>query len=384
MLYQIFFKQSKEIMLIIRYDDYYIVEANDSAIEAYGYSREELLKMRIDELYDSEAWQASMFQIDRSAGCLVAFETVHRRKDGSKFFVEVNLHCGSFQGVNYLQIIIRDIGEGRQHIAQEVKQQEDVVHKPDLSDKRNVTFEALNEFKKTDRNQLITDKGRKADIGILIVDDDRLITDYISMGLIYEGYQVYTAYYGKDALELVKKVRIDAVILDWMLPDIQGLDLCRRLRELINPVIIMVTGKDEFIDRVNGLRAGADDYMVKPFNFAELLARLEAQLRRQTSSPEKEVLTYADITIWPTRREARRGQLLLLLTPTEFDLLLLFMRHPRQVLPKEIILQQIWGHNFTGDLNIVEVYIGYLRRKLQKPSLIHTVRGVGYLFEQQN
>jgi two-component system response regulator MprA len=151
---------------------------------------------------------------------------------------------------------------------------------------------------------------------------------------------------------------------------------------LADPAILMLTAKDEVVDRVAGLRAGADDYLVKPFHFDELLARLEALLRRRGQSYSKDILKFSDLSLWPSRREARRGQERLALTPTEFELLHLLMRHPHQVLPKETILQNVWGYDFGGDASVVEVYIGYLRRKLGEPPLINTVRGVGYVMEE--
>lgn len=218
---------------------------------------------------------------------------------------------------------------------------------------------------------------------VLIVDDDPGIIDFLSLGLRYEGYAVESAASGNIAYERARTTPPDLVILDWMLPDIPGPEMCQRLRTLADPVILMLTAKDEVADRVAGLRAGADDYLVKPFHFEELLARLEALLRRRGhSSGSRDVLQFADLNLWPSRRECHRGQERLALTPTEFDLLQLLMRHPRQVLPKETILQNVWGYDFGGDVSVVEVYIGYLRRKLGEPPLINTVRGVGYVLEE--
>lgn len=220
-------------------------------------------------------------------------------------------------------------------------------------------------------------------VHVLIVDDDPGIVDFLSLGLRYEGYAVHGAASGSIALEQARATPIDLVILDWMLPDIPGPEMCRRLHTLADPSILMLTAKDEVADRVAGLRAGADDYLVKPFHFDELLARLEALLRRRGHSSNKDAVQFGDLTLWPARHEAHRGQQRLTLTPTEFDLLHLLMRHPRQVLPKEVILQHVWGYDFGGEVSIVEVYIGYLRRKLGEPSLINTVRGVGYVLEEE-
>lgn len=226
----------------------------------------------------------------------------------------------------------------------------------------------------------LTMKGTK----VLLVDDDPIILDYIFMGLSQRGYKVSTAGTGKDALKMAHDVQPDLVILDWVLPDAQGPELCQRIKSISNPVIVMLSSKGELTDKVTGLQSGADDYQTKPFHFQELLARIESHLRRQGSSPAKRVLHFSDISLWPERREARRGQNRLNLTPTEFDLLHLFMQHPHQVLPKDNILERVWGYSYVGDVNIVEVYMGYLRRKLGKPALIKTVRGVGYILDDKN
>lgn len=217
---------------------------------------------------------------------------------------------------------------------------------------------------------------------VLIVDDDPGIIDFLSLGLRYEGYAVDSAASGGLAYERARAAPPDVVILDWMLPDISGPEICQRLRTLADPTILMLTAKDDVADRVAGLRAGADDYLVKPFHFEELLARLEALLRRRGQAYNKDVLQFSDLRLWPSRREAHRREMRLALTPTEFELLRLFMQHPYQVLPKEVILKNVWGYDFGGDASVVEVYIGYLRRKLGEPQLIHTVRGAGYVLEE--
>lgn len=227
------------------------------------------------------------------------------------------------------------------------------------------------------------DSGLKTQAKLLIVDDDPIIRDYLSLGLGHEGYvHIQIARNGHEALELARAAAPDAVILDWMLPDILGPEVCIHLRALADPLIVMLTAKNDVNDRVTGLRAGADDYLAKPFHFGELLARLEALLRRRGLLTGKEFLHYADLTLWPARRVAYREQRLLKLTPTEFNLLHLLLRHQNQVLPKETIIQHVWGCDFNGDYNIVETYVGYLRRKLGKPMLIHTLRGVGYFLGQ--
>lgn len=218
---------------------------------------------------------------------------------------------------------------------------------------------------------------------ILIVDDDPGIIDFLRLGLNYEGYLVTSAVNGNEAIERLKGANPDVVVLDWMLPDVQGPEMCQRIRSKSDTAILMLTAKDEVGDRVVGLRAGADDYLVKPFDFDELLARIEALLRRSGKSTGRDLLQFMDISLSPTRHEVYRGDRRIQVTPTEFDLLCLLLRHPRQVLPKETILQNVWGYDFGGEANIVEVYIGYLRRKLGDPSLIQTIRGVGYVLEEE-
>ncbi|MGE5396597.1 MAG: response regulator transcription factor [Chitinophagales bacterium] len=217
---------------------------------------------------------------------------------------------------------------------------------------------------------------------LLLVDDDPGIIDFISLGFKYEGYQVNSALTGLEALDIIRSAPPDLVVLDWMLPDIQGPEMCQRIRSLTNAVILMLTAKDELVDRVHGLRSGADDYLVKPFHFDELLARVEALLRRSGRTSLNDTLHFDDLTLYPSRHEAFRGTRRLNLTPTEFDLLDLFMRHPHQVLSKETLIQNVWGFDFHGETNVVEVYVGYLRRKLGEPPLIQTIRGVGYVLEE--
>jgi two-component system, OmpR family, response regulator MprA len=220
---------------------------------------------------------------------------------------------------------------------------------------------------------------------ILVVEDDRRIRDLLRRGLIFEGYLVETAEDGESALRSVREKEPDAVILDLMLPGIDGLEVCRRLRNASNVPILMLTARDAVPDRVTGLDAGADDYMVKPFDFEELLARLRALFRRHRMEAVPEVRRFADLTLSPRTRQVFRGEEEVQLTAKEFDLLELFMRHPNQVLTREMIYEDIWNYDFGGESNIIEVYVRYLRTKLEagnKPRLIQTVRGVGYALRE--
>lgn len=220
---------------------------------------------------------------------------------------------------------------------------------------------------------------------ILIIEDDQAILKLLQRGLTYEGYKVDTATDGRMGLIQARDRTPDLVILDWMLPGMDGLDVCHRLRTAGGSIpILMLTAKDTVQDRVQGLDAGADDYMVKPFNLDELLARVRALLRR--TQPERvPVLKFADLTLDTGLRQASRGNRLIALTAKEYDLLELFMRHPKQVLTREVIFDRVWGYDFGGESNVLEVYIRYLRQKLEaegEPRLIHTVRGVGYVLRE--
>lgn len=220
---------------------------------------------------------------------------------------------------------------------------------------------------------------------ILIIEDDQAILKLLQRGLTYEGYTVDTATDGRMGLIQARDHTPDLVILDWMLPGMDGLDVCHRLRTASGSIpILMLTAKDTVQDRVQGLDAGADDYMVKPFNLDELLARVRALLRR--TQPERvPILKFADLTLDTGSRQASRGNRLVSLTAKEYDLLDLFMRHPKQVLTREVIFDRVWGYDFGGESNVLEVYIRYLRQKLEaegEPRLIHTVRGVGYVLRE--
>jgi two-component system response regulator MprA len=219
---------------------------------------------------------------------------------------------------------------------------------------------------------------------ILVVDDDPKIRAVVRRGLAYEGYRVVEAETGEQALEKAREHLPDLVVLDIMLPGIDGLEVTRRLRSAGDQVtILMLTARDEVADRVAGLETGADDYLVKPFSFEELLARVHALLRRR-ATPPGEVLRFANLELDIDAREARRGDRLIELTTTEFNLLLLFMRHPRKVLTRDVIMEHVWAYDFEGESNVLEVYVRYLRSKLEangEPRLIHTVRGVGYVLK---
>ncbi len=217
---------------------------------------------------------------------------------------------------------------------------------------------------------------------ILLVEDDPKLSKFIESELSLEGYRVTVAYNGMDGLTMTRDAQPDLLILDWMLPGISGLDLCLRLRKTgVQVPIIMLTAKDEVPDRVAGLNAGADDYVTKPFSMEELLARVKARLRR-THAEEPDVLEFEDLTLNRLTREVYRGTKLIELTAKEFDLLEFLIRHPRQVITRDRILEQVWGYDFMGESNIIEVYIRALRIKLEASNLkrlLHTVRGVGYV-----
>lgn len=222
---------------------------------------------------------------------------------------------------------------------------------------------------------------------ILVVDDEPRITTMWRRALAYEGYSVDVARTGPEALQKALEHQPDLFILDVMLPGITGLDVCQRLRESGDQSpILMVTAKDAVSDRVKGLDLGADDYLVKPAQLSELLARVRALLRRR--NPEQsEVLRFADLELNTGTREARRGQRVIELSTTEYELLQLFMRRPRQVLTRDIIMERVWGYDFGGASNVLEVYVGYLRAKMEaggEARLLHTVRGAGYVLREKS
>ncbi|HET6918768.1 MAG TPA: response regulator transcription factor [Jiangellaceae bacterium] len=218
---------------------------------------------------------------------------------------------------------------------------------------------------------------------VLVVDDDPAVRESLRRSLVFNGYQVELADDGEHALRKVAATHPDVVVLDVMMPRMDGLAACRALRAAGDDVpVLMLTARDEVSDRVAGLDAGADDYLPKPFALEELLARLRALLRRIGPAESRSILRLADLTLDPVSREVTRGKRSLRLTRTEFSLLELLLRHPRQVLTRERILDDVWGYDFPTSANSLEVYVGYLRRKTEadgEPRLIHTVRGVGYV-----
>lgn len=216
---------------------------------------------------------------------------------------------------------------------------------------------------------------------ILIVDDNQKVIDMLRRTLSYEGYEVLVAMDGQQALNQAQAHRPDVIVLDWLMPGLDGLEVARRVSRADHIPIIMLTAKDALEDRVMGLDSGADDYLVKPFEPEELLARIRALLRRSKPDDEDRMLTYDDLSLDPVTRQVRRGDQIITLSPKEYDLLLYFMRYPRRVHTRERILEIVWGYPFTGDSNVLEVHIGHLRSKLEaggKPRLIQTIRGVGY------
>jgi two-component system response regulator MprA len=205
--------------------------------------------------------------------------------------------------------------------------------------------------------------------------------------LVYENLTVFTAANGLEALPIVTAQQPDLIILDWMMPHMDGLTFIQRLRDQNDhTLVLMITAKDAIENRVEGLESGADDYLVKPFAPAELVARVHALLRRVENKSAQIKLTYADISLDPFTREVLRGERSINLTVTEFNLLQILMRHPRQVLERNQILNEVWGYDFGGDDNVLEIYIGYLRKKLESEGdsrLIQTVRGIGYVLREE-
>jgi two-component system response regulator MprA len=222
---------------------------------------------------------------------------------------------------------------------------------------------------------------------ILVVDDDPKLLNMLRRTLMYEGFQVTTAPDGNAALAEMQAHRPDVVVLDWMMPGLDGIGVMKHLRAANDKtLVLMLTARDAVENRVEGLEAGADDYLVKPFAPIELVARIHALLRRPAVSIQDAALQYADLYLNPVTRETKRGERAFDLTTKEFDLLRFLMRHPRQVLTREQILQDVWGYDFGGDDNVLEVYIGYIRKKTEaggEARLIQTVRGVGYVLREE-
>jgi two-component system response regulator MprA len=219
---------------------------------------------------------------------------------------------------------------------------------------------------------------------ILIVDDDPQIRELLHRSLTLEGFRTVLAADAEQALRLMRDDLPDLAILDVLLPGLDGLAVCRRIRAVAPSLpIIMLTARDAVPDRVAGLEAGADDYLVKPFAFEELLARIRVCLRRRETIDVRE-LQVADLRLDVATREARRGGRLIELTTTEYELLRLFLQHPRQVLTRDLIYERVWGYDFRGQSKVIEVYVRYLREKLEadgEARLIHTVRGAGYVLK---
>jgi two-component system response regulator MprA len=227
---------------------------------------------------------------------------------------------------------------------------------------------------------------------ILVVDDDDRLVASVRRVLAYEGYRVLTAKDGAEGLQIARDDAPDLVILDVMLPGVDGLEFARRIQAADGLPVLMLSARDRIEDKVAGLEAGADDYLVKPFAVEELLARVRARLRLRRREPDgvagtptATTLRFADLALDTGAREARRADRVIRLTSKEYDLLHLFMRHPRRVLPHTYILEQVWGYDFEGESNLVPVYVGQLRQKLEvegEPRLIHTVRHAGYVLRE--
>ncbi len=220
---------------------------------------------------------------------------------------------------------------------------------------------------------------------ILVVDDDAEIRASLRRGLALEGHSIALASTGEEGICLAREHAPDIVVLDVLLPDLDGFEVCRRVRLSDQHVpIIMLTARDAISDRVAGLELGADDYLVKPFAFDELLARVRVRLRRRDPA-DQPVLRFADLRLDTAAREAGRGGRTIALTTTEYELLRLFLQHPRQVLTRDVIYERVWGYDFAGESKVIEVYVRYLREKLEaegEARLIHTMRGTGYVLKE--
>lgn len=216
---------------------------------------------------------------------------------------------------------------------------------------------------------------------ILVVEDEEDIADFIALEFEYEGYQVTKALNGRDGLTIALRQEWDLVLLDVMLPGMNGMEICRRIRAVSRVPIIMLTARGTVPERVAGLDAGADDYLLKPFAIEELLARVRVLLRRNHTGTEDTVFSLMDLTLNTATHEVFRAGTLISLTAREFELLEIFLRNQNHVLSRDIILEKVWGYEYKGDTNVVDVYVRYLRQKVDipfHPPLIHTVRGVGY------
>ena len=219
---------------------------------------------------------------------------------------------------------------------------------------------------------------------ILVIEDEERIRQFLQRGLSFEGYRVDTAEDGQVGLDLARENPPDLVLLDLMLPGMDGIEVCKRIRAVSDVPILMLTAKETIEDRVVGLDAGADDYLVKPFAFDELMARVRALLRRAAPT-QPQVYRFADLELDTGTRQGQRGGRIFDLTAKEYELLELFMRHPRQVLTRDLIFDRVWNYDFGGESNIIEVYVRYLRQKTEEDGqtrLIHTVRGIGYVLRE--
>jgi DNA-binding response OmpR family regulator len=221
---------------------------------------------------------------------------------------------------------------------------------------------------------------------ILLVEDEVKLARFVELELQSEGYRITVAHDGITALTLVRESEPDLILLDWMMPGMTGVEVCRRLRSTGSKVpVIFLTARDEISDRVAGLDAGADDYVVKPFSIEELLARVRSHLRRTQAEADTDLLEFTDLRLNRRTREVSRGSRSIELTVKEFDLLEYLLSSPRQVFTRDQILEHVWGYDFMGDSNIIEVYVRYLRLKLeeqQEKRLLHTIRGVGYVLRE--
>jgi len=217
---------------------------------------------------------------------------------------------------------------------------------------------------------------------ILIVDDDPKLLKMLRRTFLYENFEVLTAVDGKDALSVIDAKQPDLIVADWMMPKMDGMALVQQLREEENLTpILMLTARDALENRVEGLQSGADDYLVKPFASSELVARVHALLRRAQPKSENKILTFEDLTMNELTREVTRGETQISLTKTEFELLSIFLKNPRHVLERQQLLDHVWGYDFGGEGNVLEIYVSYLRKKLEadgKPRIIQTVHGIGY------
>jgi two-component system OmpR family response regulator len=219
---------------------------------------------------------------------------------------------------------------------------------------------------------------------ILVVDDEEMIVDAVATALRYEGYEVEVASTGREALAAVARQEPNLIVLDWMLPDIEGIEVGRRIREQgFKSAVLFLTAKDATEDKVEALRSGGDDYVTKPFNLSEIVARVQAILRRSGGEQAAEVLRFGDLVLDESRHEVFRGEVSIAVTATEFALLRFFMLNPRRVLTKNQILMNVWHYDFGGSSNVVETYVSYLRKKLDAlgPPVIKTVRQAGYMLE---